>query len=200
MTSLAFHFDPGCPYTWLVSRWLVDAAPRAGIDVTLRPYPLTLINGDNEVPAEFQPIIEVSYRASRVVQSLNDEGRGDAAHRLYTELGTRRWVGGADHTDALVVEAGHAAGVDDVADRMHDASVDASIRSGFDEVRAIVGPDVGSPVIRLNGTDQAFFGPIVNPAPRGDDADRLLTAMLALLEVPGLFEIKRSRSGDLDFS
>jgi hypothetical protein len=41
---------------------------------------------------------------------------------------------------------------------------------------------------------------VVSPAPKGDDADRLLAAYLMLLEVPGLFEVKRSRQGELDFS
>ena len=45
-----------------------------------------------------------------------------------------------------------------------------------------------------------MFGPIVNPAPKGDDADRLLEALLVLLDVPGVYEVKRSRTGPPDFS
>ena len=44
-----------------------------------------------------------------------------------------------------------------------------------------------------------MFGPIVNPAPKGDDADRLLAGLLLVLDVPGVYEIKRSRSGDIDY-
>jgi hypothetical protein len=40
----------------------------------------------------------------------------------------------------------------------------------------------------------------VNPAPKGDDADAVLRATLALLEVPQVFELKRSRTDGPDFS
>ena len=36
ITSIEFYFDPGCPWTWLTSRWLVDAADQRGIDVQWR--------------------------------------------------------------------------------------------------------------------------------------------------------------------
>jgi hypothetical protein len=109
-------------------------------------------------------------------------------------------VDAAEYDDELLLAAGSAAGVDDVAARMADGSQDARLQAGYDEIHAIVGDDVGSPAIRLDGTDRAFFGPVVSPAPKGDDADRLLAAYLMLLEVPGLYEVKRSRQGELDFT
>jgi 2-hydroxychromene-2-carboxylate isomerase len=200
MTSLTFYFDPGCPFTWITSRWLVEAAGRAGVDVTWRAFPLGIINADKDVPEEFRPLFEVSARALRVIESLVAEGRNDDAGAFFTELGTRRFVDAAEYDDELLLAAGAAAGVDDVAARMADGSQDARLQAGYDEIHAIVGDDVGSPAIRLDGTDRAFFGPVVSPAPKGDDADRLLAAYLMLLEVPGLYEVKRSRQGELDFT
>lgn len=200
MTSLTFYFDPGCPFTWITSRWLVEAADRAGTDITWRSFPLGIINADKEVPEEYRPFFEVSSRALRVVESLVAEGRNDDAGAFYTALGTSRFVDGAEYDDALLVAAGAAAGITDVESRLADESQDLRLQAGYDEIHAIVGDDVGSPAIRLDGTDRAFFGPVVSPAPKGDDADRLLAAYLMLLEVPGLYEVKRSRQGDLDFS
>ena len=113
---------------------------------------------------------------------------------------TSRFVDDAEYDDALLMAAGAAAGIADVASRLADESQDAALQAAYDEIHAIVGDDVGSPAIRLDGTDRAFFGPVVSPAPKGDDADRLLAAYLMLLEVPGLYEVKRSRQGELDFS
>jgi 2-hydroxychromene-2-carboxylate isomerase len=200
MTSLTFYFDPGCPFTWITSRWFIEATDRAGIDITWRSFPLAIINADKEVPAEYRQFFEVSTRALRVVESLVAEGRNTDAGAFYTAVGTSRFVEGIDYDDALLVAAGTAAGITDVESRLSDESMDARLQSGYDEIFAIVGGDVGSPAIRLDGTDRAFFGPVVSPAPKGDDADRLLAAYLMLLEVPGLFEVKRSRQGELDFS
>ena len=200
MTSLTFYFDPGCPFTWITSRWLVEAAGRAQVDVTWRAFPLGIINADKEVPEEYRPLFEVSNRALRVVESLVAEGRNADAGAFFTAIGTSRFVEGGEYDDALVVTAGTTAGITDVEFRMADESQDARLQASYDEIHAIVGDDVGSPAIRLDGTDRAFFGPVVSPAPKGDDADRLLAAYLMLLEVPGLFEVKRSRQGELDFS
>jgi len=200
MTSLTFYFDPGCPFTWITSRWFLEATERAGIDITLRSFPLAIINADKDVPEEYRPFFEVSSRALRVVESLVAEGRNDDAGAFYTAVGTSRFVDGTEYDDALLVAAGTAAGITDVESRLADESMDARLQAGYDEIFAIVGGDVGSPAIRLDGTDRAFFGPVVSPAPKGDDADRLLAAYMMLLEVPGLYEVKRSRQGELDFS
>jgi len=200
MTSLTFYFDPGCPFTWITSRWLVDAAPRAGVDLHWRAFALSLINEGREVPEEFLPRFAASNRALRVVESLVAEGRTPDAANFYTEYGTREFVQGEPTGDDLAMAAGDAAGIDDVAARLDDESADALVSSAFAEIRPLVGEDVGSPAIRLDGTDRAIFGPVVSPAPTGDDADRLLEAVLAVLQLPMFFELKRTRVGDLDFS
>lgn len=200
MTSLTFYFDPSCPFTWITSRWLVDAAPRAGVDLHWRAFALSLINEGRDVPEEYLPRFAASNRALRVVESLVAEGRTPDATNFYTEYGTREFVQGEPTGDALAMAAGAAAGIDDVAARLDDESADALVSAAFAEIRPLVGEDVGSPAIRLDGTDRAIFGPVVSPAPTGDDADRLLEAVLSVLQLPMFFELKRTRVGDLDFS
>ncbi len=74
------------------------------------------------------------------------------------------------------------------------------MRDAYDEIHAVLGDDVGSPALRLDATGNALFGPIISPAPTGDDADRLLDATLAMLSVREFFELKRSRTAGPDFS
>jgi len=60
---------------------------------------------------------------------------------------------------------------------------------------AQAGPDVGSPVIVLDGADRGVFGPIVSPPPEGEDALRLWDAMVTLQALPSFLELKRGRTG-----
>ena len=69
-----------------------------------------------------------------------------------------------------------------------------SHHAGMDQV----GDDVGTPVIAVDGT--AFFGPVVTPAPKGENAGALWDGVLAVARTPGFFEIKRSREKGPDFS
>ncbi len=198
--TLTYFFDPTCPFTWMTSRWFVDAIDRAGIEPRWRAFSLTLINEGNEVPEEYQAGMRSSHRALRVIESLTAEGRHADAGDFYTEYGNRTFLQGAEPGDELIAAVGEAAGVPDALARADDEANEALVRAAFDEIRAVVGDDVGSPVIRKDATGIAMFGPIVTPAPKGDEGDRLLTGVLALLDVPDVYEMKRTRTADIDFS
>jgi hypothetical protein len=62
-----------------------------------------------------------------------------------------------------------------------------------------VGAEVGSPIIAVPCPDPgsgkiAFFGPVVTPAPKGEQAARLWDGTLAVASTPGFYEIKRTRT------
>jgi hypothetical protein len=55
-----------------------------------------------------------------------------------------------------------------------------------------VGYEVGTPLISVEGV--AFFGPVVSPAPKGEQAGVLWDGVLAVAGTDGFFELKRTRT------
>ncbi len=92
----------------------------------------------------------------------------------------------------------------DLADAGDTDRFDEELRASHHRGMALVGQDVGSPVIAVPGQDAggdpvAFFGPVVNPAPKGEEAARLWDGVLAVASTPGFYEIKRTRTSPPDF-
>ena len=67
------------------------------------------------------------------------------------------------------------------------------------KVERLVGNDVGTPVISF-GSGTAYFGPVLTRAPRGEEAGALLDGLASMASVRGFAELKRARTGGLDFS
>jgi hypothetical protein len=124
----------------------------------------------------------------------------DVLGPLYTALGNRYFPQGQPKTrptiEAALRDAGLPADLADAGDHdCYDEALLASHREGI----ALVGADVGSPIIAIPGSGSdaekiAFFGPVVNPAPKGDAAARLWDGSLSLVSNPAFFEIKRTRT------
>lgn len=197
---LSFYFDPACPWTWITSRWFVDVTSRRGIDVRWRAFSLSLINADDDVPAEYQEPMNQSHRALRIFESLYKEERHETAGQFYTQLGNATFVRGEPFTKEVIDAAASAAGIDDIDVRGDSEENEALVQAAFNEIRPLVGDDVGSPSILDHRSGKAIFGPVVNPAPTGDEADVIFDAMLTLLPLPTFFEFKRTRTSGPDFS
>jgi hypothetical protein len=86
----------------------------------------------------------------------------------------------------------------DLADAMDDSSYDEAIAKSHHEGMDQVGNDVGTPTIAMNGS--AFFGPVISKAPRGEEAGRLWDGFQLVTAYPYVYELKRARVHELDFS
>lgn len=193
-TAVELYFDPACPWTWLTSRWLVDAAPRRGVEITWRSLSLLVLK-DGDPPEEHAVRVRAAARAHRLFAALDEAGRNDLIGAVYTAIGTRVHDGGEELTVDVVREAAAVAGAAEwlaaLDDERWDATVELSTKTALD----LAGPDVGSPVLAHGSPRVGIFGPIVNPGPRGEEAARLLDHVLAASVIDGFFELKRGRSG-----
>jgi hypothetical protein len=123
----------------------------------------------------------------------------DALLRLYTALGTRRFLGGEDYTRETVEAALEDAGLSrELAQAMDDDSYDEAIKKSHHHGMDQVGDDVGTPTISFDGA--AFFGPVLSAIPRGEEAGELWDGCITLAKLPYFSELKRSRNRELDFS
>ena len=197
--SIEFYFDPGCPWTWLTSRWLVDAAAQRGITIEWRSLSLGVLNAGREIPERFRSAVASGAAAHRVIAALLAADRNDLVGEFYTECGRRVHHDAIPPSVELMREIAVAAGAAEWADAVDDLSWDDSVAESTHFAIGLVGPDVGSPVIAFGTPRNAIFGPIVSPAPTGADAVRLLDLVLEATVSPGFFELKRGRTAPPQF-
>ena len=183
MTSLDFFFDPGCPWTWRTSRWVIDVAAQRDVALRWRAYSLDLKN-------ETAP--STAQGALRIVEAVWADHGDEPIGRLYTEVGSRFHEGGDSSVDALG-GALKAAGLDaGYLAAAHEERWDAEIRWSMDEAIRVVGDDVGVPILVLDG-EVGLCGPVMEPAPTAEAAAELWDHVVALAQTPGFYELERTR-------
>lgn len=129
----------------------------------------------------------------RVILAAKEEYGDKVVKPLYDAMGTRIHLGGEKDYAKVIVPALEEVGLPtelaEYADTdEHDDRLRASHQRGID----LVGDDVGTPVVAVDGV--AFFGPVVSPAPKGEAAARLWDGCVLVAGTPGFFELKRSRT------
>src|SRR5262245_27222549 len=191
-TTVEYFFDPACPWTWLTSRWLIDAARQRGVDITWRSLSLSVVNA-GKIPEQYADFLRASAAAHRVFAALREARRNDLVGALHTAIGSRTHDGGEGLSLELLREAVEAAGAREWAGAVDDPAWDWEVERSTQEAVDLAGPDVGSPVLAHGTPRVAMFGPIVSPGPRGEEGAKLLDLVLAAAEVGGFFELKRGR-------
>lgn len=200
-TPADFWFDPLCPWAWMTSRWILEVEKVRDIEVRWHVMSLAVLNEDklDDLPEEYRDLLEnKAWGPVRVVVAAQQLHGDEVVGPLYTVLGTRFHNNGEGPTREAVAGAlkdvGLPAELAEYADKdTYDTELRASHKEGIDKV----GQEVGTPVIAVPGADGeqvAFFGPVVTPAPKGEDAAKLWDGTLLVASIPGFYEIKRTRT------
>jgi predicted DsbA family dithiol-disulfide isomerase len=189
-----FYFDPACPFTWRTSRWLAGVAAERDVSVSWRAFSLALLNGD-DTPEQFREMMAASTRALRLVEALAADGRNGDAAAFYTEIGNRTFEADTTLTGDIVLAAAAAAGIEDAERILDDDSWDESVRASHDRAFRSAGPDVGSPVLAVDGAPRAVHGPILglDGKPGRAEALAIWDAVVPLARSGVFFELKRGR-------
>jgi hypothetical protein len=166
--------------------------------VTLRWHVMSLAvlnEGKEGMPERYRELMARAWGPVRVCIAAEQKFGPDVLLPLYTALGMR-FHERQEPNDRPTVEAALAeAGLPtDLADAMDDPGYDEALRASHHDGMDRVGYEVGTPVISVEGI--SFFGPVISPIPRGDDAGRLWDGVLLVAGTDGFFELKRSRTRD----
>ena len=194
-TPIRFWLDPLCPFCWTTSQWLRQVAPHRDLSIRYQPISL-LVKNQISADSPWYGVATWGYGLLRVLESVRaSEGEASVAD-LYVEYGRRihhdgdREFSVTEMLTAVGLPESHASAFD-------DESFDTEVLRRHHEGLALVGSDVGTPIIGIpgrDGTEVGIFGPVITAVPSGDDALQLWDATVTLARMPEFFELKRTRT------
>ncbi|MEO5723991.1 MAG: disulfide bond formation protein DsbA, partial [Ilumatobacteraceae bacterium] len=184
----------------MTARWAVEEIqPHRDLHITWRPISLFFKN-EPEPDSKWYEATKFNHGLLRVLESVRTTDGNDGVFKLYWEFGARIHHDRQtpfDPADALAtvgLDKSHAAA-------LADESWDEAIRIAMGEGLALVGDDVGTPIIALENSDgvmAGYFGPVISRVPSTEKSLAVWDALVAMMDVDSFFELNRTRTGGPD--
>lgn len=190
--NISFYFDPSCPYCWITSRWIIQAASQREINVTWKPFSLALKN--NAFEDRTKPHAESAIAAHRVIRLMLASGKDIG--EMYTSFGTKHHIYGEDFNDDLIKTVLKEEDLsEDLLSSADDETIDDKIRTSTDEAVKLVGQDIGVPTIVFEDNDKkiGYFGPVLLRLPSVTESVKLWDSLTQLATSEHFYELKRGR-------
>jgi 2-hydroxychromene-2-carboxylate isomerase len=192
-----WFFDPMCPYAYQASKWVREVRESVPIDITWRFFSLEEINREDGKRHPWERPWSYGYGQMRVGALIRRELGNAQLDRWYATVGRAFFEDGVrTHDPAVHADVIGAAGFDPglVERAIADESTIADVRADHDEVVANHGGH-GVPTI-VFASGYAIYGPVIVPAPTGDDALALWDLVHGMQRFPHLYELRHPKTGD----
>ena len=192
-TTVDFWFDPTCPWAWMPSRWMLEVEKVRDVKTVFHVMSLSVLNDGRDLPEEYLAHMRDAWLPARAALLVEQRHGSEKLREFYTEIGTRFHLQREPKTPDVVRAALAAVGADEeIADLAQTDAFDDDLRRSHHEGMDPVGDEVGTPVLRING--MSLFGPVISPAPKGEEAGSLFDGVEKVTAYPGFFELKRTRT------
>ncbi len=185
---ITFYFDPSCPFSWITSRWLIQVQDQRQLKIDWQPFSLALKN--NELGTDVDHHKE-AHRLLRVMLAS-----GQPLGPLYTAFGTENHIFGEDYNDEITSKVLLELNLpSDLVHAADDTHYDKALQSSIDAAVAVVGNDVGVPIIIFEAEHgkAGYFGPVLQTLPSVTESLKLWDALAVLATSTSFYELKRTR-------
>ncbi|GAA2153964.1 DSBA-like thioredoxin domain-containing protein [Humibacillus xanthopallidus] len=193
-----FWFDPVCPYSWTASRWLHEAGHLRRLTVRHHVMSLYLLNEHRtDVAPAYRRNVEASRGPARVAAAVASMYGNELLERFYTAFGEIvfdhwRRPSAAEYHEVIRTTLARVDLPDGLEDVMDSDEHDGQMRRSHEKGVSLVGGEAGTPITSIDGA--AFFGPVLNAIPRGEEAVQVFDGARLLAGYPQFFELKRTRT------
>ena len=203
MTDVDFYFDVMCPWAYQTSKWIREARHQRDIAVRWRFFSLEEVNRLEGKKHPWEREWSYGWSMLRVAALLRRRpgpagSDGNAAVDRFYEVSGRML-----HDDGLKVHspAGVAAVLEEIGEdpglvdqAVADATTHDDVRADHAEALRLGGYGVPTLVLDPAGpAPDTFFGPVITPAPTGEEAGLLWDAVVAWRRFPRLYEMRRPK-------
>lgn len=191
--QIAFHFDVMCPWAYQTSKWIRTVRETVPLDIDWRFFSLEEINREDGKKHPWEREWSYGWSMLRVAAMLRRTSMDDC-DRFYEAAGRAlHEESRKPHRPEVAEELCRDLGIDPSVVRasIDDPTTHDEVKADHDTIVSSGG--FGVPTIIFPG-DRQVYGPVVAPAPIGQEALDLWDLTVAYAKVDHLYELKTPKT------